>query len=84
LQTYTALLGPKHLSVAGAWFYLGQALAADGARSEADAAYARAIAISDEVAGPFHPNYGGFFVIYRATLLADMGRWNEARALFES
>ncbi|MFS9669594.1 tetratricopeptide repeat protein, partial [Klebsiella pneumoniae] len=63
LQTYTALLGPKHLSVAGAWFYLGQALAADGARSEADATYARAIAISDEVAGPFHPNYGGFFVI---------------------
>ena len=84
LAVYSAVLGPKHLSVAGIHYNLGQVLAAQGQRSAADAAYVQAIAVSDEVAGAYHRNYGGYFRVTRAQLLLDMGRLAEAREVYEA
>ncbi|WP_395700452.1 protein kinase domain-containing protein [Aquabacterium sp.] len=79
---YRALLGPQHLSVAGAQYNLGQVLAATGERAAADAQFAQAVALSDQVAGPYHPNYGSYFVAVRAQALLHGGRLDAARALY--
>ena len=84
LEVYSAVLGPKHLSVAGSHYNLGQVLAAVGQRDAAHAAYLRAIELSDEVAGAYHRNYGGYFRVTRAQLLLDMGRLAEASQVYQA
>lgn len=84
LDVYTAVLGPRHLNVAGVHYYQGLVLAAMGERAQAVLAMAQAIAVSDEVAGPYHRSYGGLFRAKRALLLLDMGRLAEARAVADA
>ncbi|HSW03594.1 protein kinase domain-containing protein [Aquabacterium sp.] len=84
LEVYTAVLGPRHLNVASARYYLGQVMAVQGQRVQADALYVQAIALSDELVGPFHPSAGSLFSVDRAQLLLDMGRLAPARALYEA
>ena len=79
---YREVLGPRHLSVAGVQYNLGQVLAAKGERAAADEQFAQAIRLSDEVAGAYHPNYGSYFVAVRAQALLQAGRLDESRRLY--
>ena len=73
LTVYELVLGPSNLGLSAVRFDIGRVLAAVGRRTEADALYAQAIALSDQVAGPFHPNVGAYQTVVRAELALDSG-----------
>ena len=83
LDVYAVVLGPRHLTVSGAQYELAQVLAVTGRRVEADRMMVQSIATSDAVSGPFQPNVGGYQMGRRAALLLAMGRFDDARALYE-